>query len=384
MPTSKPAGLEGIVAGDTEICSVAQGDLIYRGYQIDDLAENATFEEVAYLLLEGHKPDKDQLRFFKDELIANRALPPQAIDTLKTCAPLLKQGTAVPMDVLRTVLSVVGNTDRDAQDNTPEANLAKAKRITAKTPTIIGHMQNLIDGRDLIGPDTGGDANLSHAANLLYMMTGDRPTPEAEKVIDVSLTLYAEHDYNASTFTARVIASTLSDMHGALTGAIAALKGPLHGGANEAAMVMLGEIQEHVASGGTVSDWMHDAFEKKKKLMGFGHRVYKEGDHRAPILQALGKKVAEQKGGEYIKLFEIAEEVERIMLEEKNIHPNVDFPCGMTYYTLGIPVPQYTPIFVASRVTGWAAHVMEQHANNRLIRPVSNYTGPATMKWNES
>lgn len=384
MATSKPAGLEGIVAGDTEICSVAQGDLIYRGYQIDDLAENATFEEVAYLLLEGHKPDADQLRFFKDELIANRALPPQAIDTLNTCAPMLEQGTAVPMDVLRTTLSVIGHTDRDCQDNSPGANLAKAKRITAKIPTIIGHMQNLIDGRDMIGVDTGGDANLSHAANLLYMMTGERPTPEAEKVIDVSLTLYAEHDYNASTFTSRVIAATLSDMHGALTGAIAALKGPLHGGANEAAMVMLGEITDHVNKGGDITEWMHNAFETKKKLMGFGHRVYKNGDHRAPILHALGRKVAEQRGGEYIKLFETAEAVQKIMLDEKNIHPNVDYPCGMTYYTLGIPVPQYTPIFVASRVTGWAAHVMEQHANNRLIRPVSNYTGPAVMKWNES
>ncbi|MEM8756865.1 MAG: citrate/2-methylcitrate synthase [Planctomycetota bacterium] len=383
MATAKPAGLEGIVAGNTAICSVAQGDLIYRGYEISDLAENATFEEVAYLLLEGHKPDADQIRFFKDELIANRALPPQAIETIKACGPLLQQGTAVPMDVLRTVLSIVGNTDRDAQDNSPEANLAKAKRITAKIPTIIGHMQNVIDGRDMIGVDTGGDANLSHAANLLYMMTGERPTAEAEKVIDVSLILYAEHDYNASTFTSRVIAATLSDMHGALTGAIAALKGPLHGGANEAAMVMLGEIQDHVAKGGTVSDWMHDAFATKKKLMGFGHRVYKNGDHRAPILHALGRKVAEQRGGEFVKLFEIAEEAQRIMLDEKNIYPNVDYPCGMTYYTLGIPVPQYTPIFVASRVTGWAAHVMEQHANNRLIRPVSNYTGPDVMKWND-
>ena len=384
MATSKPAGLEGIVAGDTEICSVAQGDLIYRGYQIDDLAESASFEEVAHLLIVGHKASPDELRFFKDELIANRALPPQAIDTLKTCAPMLKQGTAVPMDVLRSVLSVIAHTDRDCQSNEPAANLAKAKRILAKVPTIIGHMQNLIDGRPMIGVETGGDANLSHAANLLYMMTGERPTPEAERVIDVSLTLYAEHDYNASTFTARVIAATLSDMHGALTGAIAALKGPLHGGANEAAMVMLAEITEHVSKGGTVKDWMHDAFATKKKLMGFGHRVYKNGDHRAPILHALGRTVAEQKGGEFVKLFDIGEQVQKIMLDEKNIHPNVDFPCGMTYYTLGIPVPQYTPIFVAARVTGWAAHVMEQHANNRLIRPVSNYTGPAVTKWNRS
>ncbi|MGP1272296.1 MAG: citrate/2-methylcitrate synthase [Phycisphaerales bacterium] len=381
--SAKPSGLEGIVAGDTDICSVEQGGLIYRGYEIADLAENASFEEVAYLLIEGHKPNASELRFFKDELIANRALPPQAIETIRTCGPLLKQGTAVPMDVLRTVVSMLGNADPQSQEITPEANLAKAKRLLAKIPTVIGHMQNVIDGRPLVAPETGGDANLSHAANLLYMMTGERPTAEAEKVTDVSLILYAEHDYNASTFTARVIAATLSDMHGAITGAIAALKGPLHGGANEAAMVMLKEIMEHVDAGGTVEDWMHRAFDEKRKLMGFGHRVYKNGDHRAPILHALGKKVAQQKGGMYTTLFDIGERVQKVMETEKTIYPNVDFPCGMTYFTLGIPVPQYTPIFVASRVTGWAAHVMEQHANNRLIRPVSNYTGPALMKWND-
>ncbi len=383
MSATKPAGLEGVVAGDTEICSVEQGALIYRGYEIHDLAANATFEDVAYLLLHGDKPNEEESRFFKDELIANRALSPQAIDTLKTCGPLLKQGSAVPMDVVRTVLSIAGNCDADSQDNSPEANLRKAKRIVAKIPTIIGHMQNIIDDREIIAPDTGGDAKLSHAANLLYLMTGERPTAEAEKVMDVSLILYAEHDYNASTFTSRVIAGTLSDMHGAMTGAIAALKGPLHGGANEAAMVMLAEITEFVNAGkGTVNDWMQDAFATKKKLMGFGHRVYKNGDHRAPILHGLGRKVAEQKSGEYVKLFETGEEVQKIMEEQKTIYPNVDFPCGMTYYTMGIPVPQYTPIFVASRVTGWAAHIMEQHANNRLIRPIANYTGPALRSWN--
>ncbi|RNC81464.1 MAG: citrate synthase [Phycisphaera sp.] len=383
MSATKPAGLEGVVAGDTEICSVEQGALIYRGYEIHDLAENATFEDVAYLLLHGEKPNEEESRFFKDELIANRALSPQAIETLKTCGPLLKQGSAVPMDVVRTVLSIAGNCDPDSQDNSPEANLRKAKRIVAKIPTIIGHMQNIIDDHEIIAPDTGGDAKLSHAANLLYLMTGERPTAEAEKVMDVSLILYAEHDYNASTFTSRVIAGTLSDMHGAMTGAIAALKGPLHGGANEAAMVMLAEITEFVNAGkGSVNDWMQDAFATKKKLMGFGHRVYKNGDHRAPILHGLGRKVAEQKGGEFVKLFETGEEVQKIMEEQKTIYPNVDFPCGMTYYTMGIPVPQYTPIFVASRVTGWAAHIMEQHANNRLIRPIANYTGPALRSWN--
>ncbi len=383
MTATKPAGLEGVVAGDTAICSVEQGALIYRGYEIHDLAANACFEDVAYLLLHGEKPTKEQSRFFKDELIANRALSTQSIQTLKLCGPLLKQGSAVPMDVVRSVLSVSGNCDPDCQDNSPEANLRKAKRIVAKIPTIIGHMQNIIDGRDIIAPDTGGDAKLSHAANLLYLMTGERPTAEAEKVMDVSLILYAEHDYNASTFTSRVIAGTLSDMHGAMVGAVAALKGPLHGGANEAAMVMLDEIMAFVDAGkGSVDDWMQDAFATKKKLMGFGHRVYKNGDHRAPILHKLGRKVAQQKGGKFVQLFDIGEEVQKIMAEQKTIYPNVDFPCGMTYFTMGIPVPQYTPIFVASRVTGWAAHIMEQHANNRLIRPIANYTGPALRQWN--
>ena len=243
-------------------------------------------------------------------------------------------------------------------------------------------MQNIIDGRELVDVQTGGDPSLSHAANLLYLMTGEKASPEHVKVMDVSLILYAEHDYNASTFTSRVIASTLSDLHGAVTGGIAALKGPLHGGANEAAMEMMHEVMDYEAQHGNVRGYMDKAFAEKKKLMGFGHRVYKNGDHRAPILHGLGRTVAEQKGEEFVRLFELGEKVQKIMLEQKNIHPNVDYPCGMTYFTLGIPVPQYTPIFVASRITGWCAHIMEQHANNRLIRPVSKYTGPATKKWN--
>ena len=388
MTTAAPApkaGLEGVVAGDTAICNVEQDALIYRGYEIHDLAENATFEEVAYLLLEGEKPTAEQLRFFKDELIANRALPPAVIDYLKTVGPMVAQGTAVPMDIVRTAVSLLGNLDMESQAITPEANLRKAKRLTAKIPTIIGHMQNVIDGKDIVAPDTGGDANLSHAANLLYLMSGQRPDKEAEKVVDVSLTLYAEHDYNASTFTGRVIAGTLSDMHGAVTGAIAALKGPLHGGANEAAMDMLREIMADLNGNidpGAVRDWMHKAFDEKRKLMGFGHRVYKNGDHRAPILHALGRAAAKKRGAEFVKWFDLGEIVQKIMLDEKNIHPNVDFPCGMTYYALGIPVPQYTPIFVAARITGWAAHIMEQHANNRLIRPRANYVGPDLRKWN--
>jgi 2-methylcitrate synthase len=271
-----------------------------------------------------------------------------------------------------------------------DANLRKAKRLLAKIPTMIGHMQNVIDGKAIIERERGGDPTLGHAANLLYLMTGSKPAKEYAHVVDVSLILYAEHDFNASTFTSRVIAGTLSDMHGAICGGIAALKGPLHGGANEMAMEMLKEIMHDVGEKaiGTkaVDDWMQKAFDTKRKLMGFGHRVYKNGDHRAPILHKLGRDVAQSDtknpgGHAAVKWFELGEQVQKIMLEKKNIHPNVDFPCGMTYFTMGIPVPQYTPIFVASRVSGWAAHIIEQHANNRIIRPLSRYIGEAPRKW---
>lgn len=375
-------GLEGVIAGETEICNVEQSALIYRGYEIADLAANASFEEVSFLLLVGHKPSADELAAFNKDLVAERSLPGAVVDFLKTSGNLVNNHAAVPMDILRTAVSILGHLDVDCQENDADANLRKAKRLLAKIPTIIGHMQNSIDGRDFVAPD----ASLSHAANLLYMMTGEKPTPEAEKVMDVSLVLYAEHDYNASTFTARVIAGTLSDMHGAVTGAIAALKGKLHGGANEAAMDMLAEIRKDIGpknDTAQITDWMHKAFEEKRKLMGFGHRVYKNGDHRAPILHGLGRKAAEARGEEFVKLFELGETVQNIMETEKNIFPNVDFPCGMTYFTMGIPVPQYTPIFVASRITGWAAHIMEQHANNRLIRPRAAYVGPETRNWND-
>jgi 2-methylcitrate synthase/citrate synthase II len=378
-------GLEGVIAGETEVCSVEQGQLVYRGYEIHDLAEHATFEEVAFLLLEGHKPSPDELRAFFDEVVAERAIPSSVTEFLRSARPMLQAGTAVPMDVLRTGVSMLAHMDADCQDISPQANLRKAKRLLAKIPTVIGHMQRCLDGKDLVDPQTGGDAKLSHAANLLYLMTGERPTAEAAHVMDVSLILYAEHDYNASTFSSRVIAGTLSDMHGAVTGAIAALKGPLHGGANEAAMDMLSEIRRDIGpinDAGKISDWMEHAFATKRKLMGFGHRVYKNGDHRAPILHGLGRRLATQKGDSFVRLFELGEIVQKIMLDKKNIHPNVDFPCGMTYFTMGIPVPQYTPIFVASRITGWAAHIMEQHANNRLIRPIAKYVGPPITPWN--
>jgi len=386
MSATVTKGLEGVIAGETQVCSVDQGQLIYRGYEIHDLAENATFEEVAYLLLVGTKPSTEELRAFKRELADERAIPGSVTAFLKDAKHALKEKTAVPMDVLRTGVSMLAHLDPDCQDNSPEANLRKAKRLLAKIPTVIGHMQTIYDERPLVEPDTGGDPELSHAANLLYLMTGERPSSEATHVMDVSLVLYAEHDFNASTFASRVIAGTLSDMHGAVTGAIAALKGPLHGGANEAAMDMLREIRKDIGPDNDpekIEAWMHQAFREKRKLMGFGHRVYKNGDHRAPILNALGRSLAENTGEAFEKLFDLGDEVMKIMLKEKNIHPNVDFPCGMTYFTMGIPVPQYTPIFVASRITGWCAHIMEQHANNRLIRPVAQYTGPAVKPWND-
>jgi citrate synthase len=383
-------GLEGVIGGQTSVCSIEQDKLIYRGYEIHDLAAHATFEEVAFLLLIGHKPSAAELAEFKKELVSERALHPSVTAFIESMGGWLASGRAVPMDVLRSAVSILGHTDPDAQDNGKQANLRKAKRLTAKIPTIIGHMQNVIDGKAIIGRELGGDPTLDHAANMLYMMTGRKPSKEEAKVVDVSLILYAEHEFNASTFTSRVIAGTLSDMHGAVTGAIAALKGPLHGGANEAAMEMLKEIIKDVGVEGIgtpkVDAWMENAFVTKRKLMGFGHRVYKNGDHRAGILHGHGKKMAAGLSGTFggmpaSKWFELGEQVQKIMLVKKNIHPNVDFPCGMTYFVMGIPVPQYTPIFVAARITGWASHVMEQHADNRLIRPLSIYTGPAERKW---
>ena len=383
-------GLEGIIAGETAICSIEQGGLWYRGYEIHDLAAKATFEEVAFLLLEGHKPSAAELARFKAELVRERSLPAPVVSFIESMGGYLASGRAVPMDVLRTAVSILGHLDPDAQDNGPAAGLRKSKRLLAKIATIIGHMQNVIDGRGIIGRELGGDPGLGHAANLLYMMTGTTPDPTYARVVDVSLILYAEHDFNASTFTSRVIAGTLSDMHGAVSGAVAALKGPLHGGANEAAMEMLKEIVRDVGVGGigtpAVDAWMEKAFTSKRKLMGFGHRVYKNGDHRAGILHKLGRQMAAGLKGNFggipaLKWFEVGEQVQKIMLTKKNIHPNVDFPCGMTYFVMGIPVPQYTPIFVAARITGWAAHIMEQHADNRLIRPLSIYTGAPERKW---
>ena len=378
--TTKPAdtrGLAGQTVGDTGICSVNQTQLIYRGYEIADLAANATFEEVAYLLLEGEKPTEAQLAEFDAELKAARGIPAEVRDAFIASAK--ENPDAHPMTVLRTGVSMLAEFDPECEDNSAEAELRKSKRLLAQIPTCIGVHQMALDGKEPVEPD----ATLGHAANLMWCMTGEKPGEIAARVMDVSLILYAEHDFNASTFTCRVIASTNSDMHSAVCGGIGALKGNLHGGANEAAMDMLADVMKDTEDGSmTVNDWMQRAFEEKRKLMGFGHRVYKNGDHRAGILRDWGLKYANAENADAMKWFDLGDEVQSIMLEQKNIHPNVDFPCGMTYFAMGIPVPQYTPIFVASRVSGWCAHIMEQHANNRIIRPLASYAGPELRHWN--
>jgi 2-methylcitrate synthase/citrate synthase II len=377
--TAKPAdtrGLAGQSVGDTSVCSVNQTQLIYRGYEIADLAAHARFEEVAYLLLVGEKPSTEELAAFDAKLKAERAIATRVRDEIVRIAT--ETPGAHPMSVLRTAVSLLSHVDPDCEDNSPEAELRKARRLIAKIPTCIGTYQMALDGKTPVEPD----ASLSHAANLLWCMSGEKPGEVAAKVTDVSLILYAEHDFNASTFTTRVIASTNSDMHSAVCGGIGALKGNLHGGANEASMEMLRDIMADTEGGAmTTEEWMQRAFTEKRKLMGFGHRVYKNGDHRAGILRGWGLKYAAEENAAAKKWFDLGDEVQAIMLREKNIHPNVDFPCGMTYFAMGIPVPQYTPIFVASRVTGWCAHIMEQHANNRLIRPLATYVGHDLRNW---
>jgi 2-methylcitrate synthase/citrate synthase II len=378
MTTADTRGLAGQTIGDTSICSVNQTQLIYRGYEIADLAANATFEEVAYLLLMGEKPTPEELAAFDSELKAARSLPAAVVAEIQRIAK--ESPDAHPMSVLRTAVSILGHEDPECEDNSAEAELRKSKRLLAAIPTMIGVHQRTLDGKAPVEPDS----SLSHAANLLWCMSGEKPGDIAAKVVDVSLILYAEHDFNASTFTCRVIASTNSDMHSAVCGGIGALKGNLHGGANEAAMDMLAQIMADTSDGSMNADeWMQQAFTEKRKLMGFGHRVYKNGDHRAGILRDWGLKYVAEENAEAGKWFELGDEVQAIMLREKNIFPNVDYPCGMTYYAMGIPVPQYTPIFVASRVSGWCAHIMEQHANNRIIRPLANYAGAELRNWND-
>ncbi len=364
MANEKPysPGLEGIVAGISSISEVnpEKQKLAYRGFDIEDLANQSTYEEVAYLLLQGRLPKGDELKAFVSELASERQVPTPVYDILKHTPT-----TAGPMDALRTCVSFLGTADPDVKDNSYEANLRKASRLIAKMGTIVAANYRIRAGLQPVPPSN----QLSHAANLFAMITGRKPKDYEERAFDVSLILYAEHTFNASSFTARVVASTLSDMHSAVTGAIGALKGPLHGGANEEAMKMLLEIGEVSKA----EDWIKEALASKRRLMGFGHRVYKWGDSRVPTMKKLGKQLA--KGSGEKKWLEIAEIVERVMEREKKLYPNLDFPCAYVYRMLGLPVEVYTPVFAASRIAGWAAHVIEQHADNRLIRPDSIYRG---------
>lgn len=366
------SGLAGVVAGQTAVGEVTQTSLRYRGYGIEDLANNTCFEEVAYLLLYGELPTRAQFGEFRSRIQGAMALPAEvtrAIDAMPNETP--------PMDVLRSTVSLLGHYDPDAQDNSREANLRKSERLLGQIAAATGRWCRKTTGVAEAPPDP----DATHGANLLTMMLGKRAGELAGRVMDGTLILYAEHEFNASTFTARTIASTLADMHSAVSGAIGALKGPLHGGANEAAMHQFLDI----GSVDNVENWFNQIQEhnkahpdNKRLIMGFGHRVYKHGDHRAGILRAWSVELAKETGqGQWI---EMADKLEQLMLERKNIRPNTDYPAAHAYYQMGIPIPLYTPIFVCSRVTGWCAHIMEQYENNRIIRPGSEYVGPPPRK----
>lgn len=355
-------GLEGVIGGESSISriDVERNRLIIRGYDLVDLTEGATYEETAYLLLYDDLPNSAQLEEFCSTLVEERKIPDGVMNVLKH-AP----SETHPMGLLRTAISSLASYDVEVDDNSHDANVRKAIRLIAKAPTLISAGHRFSQGKE---PVTANE-NLGHAANFLYMMTGSDPGEHEVSAMNVSMILYAEHGFNASTFAARVTASTLSDLHSAVTSGVGTLAGPLHGGANEQAMLMLLEIEDVSKA----EKWIYDALAAKKKIMGFGHREYKSGDSRVPSMKKVAREIADATGSS--KWVDIGDIVEKTMIREKSIHPNVDFPCGYAYYMMEIPIPLYTPIFVASRLSGWCAHVIEQHDNNRLIRPGHIYTG---------
>ncbi|CAM3158933.1 Citrate synthase [Arthrobacter ulcerisalmonis] len=365
-------GLAGVVVDYTSVSKVnpETNSLLYRGYPVQDLAAKCSFEEVAYLLWNGELPSDGELADFTARERAGRALDPvvkQVIDALPT--------TSHPMDVCRTAASVLGARHPLAEDSSREANLAKSIDLFAAMPAVVAYDQRRRRGQEAVEPRD----DLGYSANFLWMTFGEEPVADVEAAFNVSMILYAEHSFNASTFTARVITSTLSDLHSAVTGAIGALKGALHGGANEAVMHTFDEIGirpeetlEEAAS--RAKAWMEDALAQKKKVMGFGHRVYKHGDSRVPTMKAaLDKMIAHYGRPELLGLYN---GLEQAMDEAKAIKPNLDYPAGPTYHLMGFDTPTFTPLFVASRITGWTAHIMEQLESNSLIRPLSEYNGP--------
>lgn len=355
-------GLAGVVVDTTEISMVdeASNSLTYRGYPVQDLAASCTFEEVAYLLWYGELPTSGQLREFTARERANRALDRHTLDLLRRLPE-----TAHPMDVLRTAISYLGADDPTEDDNSVAANRVKAEAMLARLPTVVAADHRRRQGLDPIQPDPG----LDYAENFFHMCFGEVPETEVVRCFEVSMILYAEHSFNASTFTARVVTSTLSDIYSSVTAAIGALKGSLHGGANEAVMHMLQEI----GSADHASDWLDTALAEKRKIMGFGHRVYKHGDSRVPTMREALDRMAALKGAD--DLMKLYEALEAAMVERKGIHPNLDYPAGPAYHLMGFEVPTFTPLFVMARITGWTAHILEQQEANALIRPLSSYTG---------
>lgn len=358
-------GLEGVIAGESAICQVDESDsgLRYRGYAISDLAEQATFEEVAYLLLLGKLPTRKELEDFAAQLRLQWMLPGPVEAFIGVVPP-----NAHPMDILRTGVSLLGMTDPDAADGSHDGNVRKSIRLMAQIPVLIATAHRLAHGKRQIQPR----ADLGFAENILYLLTdryGDQIAKTMARVLDTSLILYAEHEFNASTFAARVTASTLTDLHAAITTAIGTLKGPLHGGANEAVAAMLLEIRGRDRA----ERWVRDALAQKRRVMGFGHRVLRKGDPRSFIIQRHAESLSRLCGD--TRWYEIATILDRIMQQEKGLFPNLDFYTAVAYLLMGIPGDLYTPVFVCSRITGWCAHVIEQQDHNRLIRPRALYTG---------
>jgi citrate synthase len=364
----KSSGLRNVVAGESSISTIdgARGLLSYRGIDIHELARSSTFEEVVWLLHKGSLPTAPQLQAFRAQLARERGVP----DALGSVIRALPRDTH-PMTTLRTTVSALGGLDPEKDDDTLPAASRKSLRLTAQFPTVVAAIDRLRHGRTPVAPD----AQLPHAANFLYMLTGERPGEEAARAMDMALVLHADHEFNASTFTARVAASTLADVHGAITAALATLKGPLHGGANEAVMQAL----EQIGRPERAAPWVAEAFAAKRKVMGFGHAVYRTEDPRATHLREMSRRMGEEtRQG---KWFDITAALEEAVRSSKALYPNVDLYSASLYRALGIPTDLFTPIFAVSRVAGWTAHVLEQLANNKLIRPESEYVGPRDVPY---